>query len=210
MSLEGYLDGLGRLPDHHAWDVLRDLTDLASALPYLDHDLSEAVLPRLKTGEDFVVQYRLLTHAGHAALRLVTGEVRARVPAAEPPDRTATHPSQAAQRAVHPSVRALAQPAPRPPRPDIDRPTTAVLGPDGAGELSEAMSRYTHGVSARSAHLSVPDLRAVTRLLEMGSAHASRVLDRVAPAVDGAADAAAARAQSHSCRRRCATSPPSR
>lgn len=45
LSLEGYVDGLGRLPDQHAWDVLRDLIDIASALPYLEHDLSEAVLP---------------------------------------------------------------------------------------------------------------------------------------------------------------------
>ncbi|CAB4896339.1 MAG: hypothetical protein F2825_00200 [Actinobacteria bacterium] len=191
LSLEGYLDGLGRLPDHHAWDVLRDLTDLAAALPYLDHDLSEAVLPRLKSGEDFGVQYRMLTHAGHDALRLVSSEVRARVPAAEPAGRTATQPSRPAQRAVQASVQALAQPAPRPPRRDPDRRMTAVRGPDGAGELSAAMTRYTHAVSVRSAHLSVPDLRAVTRLLEMGCAHASRVLDRVAPAVAGAADAAA-------------------
>ena len=190
LSLEGYLGGLGRLPAEHAWGVLRDLTDLVAALPYLDHDLSEALLPRLKIGEDVGVQYGLLTHAGHDALRLVAGEVRARVPAAEPPRRTAAHPSQPAQRAAHPSVRALAQPAPRPPRTNAALPATAVRGPGFAGELSEAMIRYAHAVSARSAHLSVPDLRAVTRLLEMGSAHASSVLDRVAPAVDGAADAA--------------------
>lgn len=85
VSLEGYLDGLGRLPDHHAWDVLRDLTDIAAALPYLDHDLSEAVLPLLTSGEDFGVPYRMLTHAGHDALRLVSTELRARVPAAERP-----------------------------------------------------------------------------------------------------------------------------
>jgi hypothetical protein len=188
LSLEGYLDGLGRLPDHHAWDVLRDLTDLAAALPYLDHDLSEAVLPRLKLGEDFGIPYRMLTHSGHDALRLVAGEVRARVPAAEPPARTAA-PSPG-QRAVHPSVSALAQTAPRPPRPDTDRPKTAARGPDGAGELAETMTRYAHAVSARGAHLSVPDLRAVTRLLETGSLHVSRVLDRAAPAIVGAADAA--------------------
>jgi hypothetical protein len=190
LSLEGYLDGLGRLPDQHAWDVLRELTDLAAALPYLDHDLSEGVLPRLKAGEDFGVQYRMLAHAGHDALRLVTREVQARVPAAERAGRTAIHPSQPAQRAVRAGVQALAQPAPRPPRRDPARPT-AVRGPDGAGELSAAMTRYTHAVSVRGAHLSVPDLRAVTRLLEMGCAHTSRVLDRVAPAVAGAADAAA-------------------
>lgn len=191
VGLEGYVDGLGRLPEQHAWDVLRDLTDLAAALPYLDHDLSEAVLPLLKTGEDLGVQYGLLIHAGHDALRLLTSEVRARVPAVEPSGRAATDPSQPAQPAVHPSVRSPAQSAPRPPRADTGSPATALRAPDGAGELSEAMTRYVHAVSARSAHLSVPDLRAVSRLLEMGCTHASRVLDRAAPAVYGAADAAA-------------------
>lgn len=59
LSLEGYLDGLGRLPDQHAWDVLRDLTDLAAALPYLDCDLSEAVLPRLTPGQILGIAYRI-------------------------------------------------------------------------------------------------------------------------------------------------------
>jgi len=189
VSLESYLGGLGRLPDHHAWDVLRDLTDLAAALPYLDHDLSEAVLPAVKLGEDLGIPYRMLTHSGHDALRLVAGEVRARVPAVEPAARTAA-PSPG-QQAVHPSVATLAQTAPRPPRPDTDGPRTAARGPDGAGALAEAMTRYIHAVSARGVHLSVPDLRAVTRLLETGSLHASLVLDRVAPALAGATDAAA-------------------
>jgi hypothetical protein len=169
LSLEGYLDGLGRLPDQHAWDVLRDLTDIAAALPYLDHDLSEAVLPRLKSGADFGVPYRMLTHAGHDALRLVSTEFRARVPAAEP---FARHPAQQAQfeqqHAVHPSLRALGQTAPRPPAAVRTGAATGRRGPEGLGELAEAMTRYTHAVSARSAHLSVPDLRAVVRVLEMG------------------------------------------
>ncbi len=43
IGLEGYVDALNRLPDHHAWNVLRDLADVAAAIPYLDHDLSEVV-----------------------------------------------------------------------------------------------------------------------------------------------------------------------
>jgi hypothetical protein len=192
LSLEGYVDGLGRLPAQHAWDVLRDLSDIAAALPYLDHDLSEAVLPRLKSGEDFGMPYRMLTHAGHDALRLVSTEIRARLPATEPPARHRAQQAQLEQQhAVHPSLRALGQTAPRPPAAGSTGPATGRRGPDGPGELAESMTRYTHAVSARGAHLSVPDLRAVTRLLEMGSTHASRVLDRVAPAVVGAAEVAA-------------------
>ena len=108
LGLEAYVDGLGRLPDQHAWDVLRDLTDLAAALPYLDHDLSEAVLARLKSGEDLDIAYRMLTHSGHDALRLVTAEVRARVPAAEPPSRArAQLPQRGQQQVVPPSVQAF-------------------------------------------------------------------------------------------------------
>jgi hypothetical protein len=44
VGLELYVDVLHQLPDSTAWHVLRDLTDAAAALPYLDHDLSEAVL----------------------------------------------------------------------------------------------------------------------------------------------------------------------
>lgn len=193
LSLEGYLDGLSRLPDHHAWDALRDLTDLAAALPYLDHDLSEAVLPVVKLGEDFGIPYRMLTHAGHDALRLVAAEIRARVPTAEPPAHTGTQSrgQPIVQRAARPSVSSLSQTAPRPPRSGPPRAGTTPRGPGGAGELAEAMTRYTHAVSARGTQLSVPDLRAVARLLETGNLHAARVLDRVAPALAGAADAAA-------------------
>ena len=89
LALEGYVDSVGRLPDHIAWYVLRDLADLSAYLPYLDRDLSERQLPRLKAGEDLGVPYAMLTSAGHDALRLVAGEVRSRVPAHE---RSATSP----------------------------------------------------------------------------------------------------------------------
>ena len=84
IGLEGYVDALNRLPDHHAWNVLRDLADVAAAIPYLDHDLSEALRPELTSGEDLSVSYAQLTHAGHDALRLAAGEVRARVAPTEP------------------------------------------------------------------------------------------------------------------------------
>ena len=41
LALEGYVDSVGRLPDHIAWYVLRDLADLSACLPYPDRDLSE-------------------------------------------------------------------------------------------------------------------------------------------------------------------------
>lgn len=84
-ALEGYVDGVGRLPDQHA-----SLTDVAAALIWLDLDLSEALLPELKgAGEDLGVAYRMLAHAGHEALRVVAVEVRAPVPAAKLPARAA-------------------------------------------------------------------------------------------------------------------------
>jgi hypothetical protein len=48
------------------WFVLRDLSDLANGLVYLDRDLSEAVLVRVKAGEDMAVQFAALTSTGHS------------------------------------------------------------------------------------------------------------------------------------------------
>lgn len=73
VGLERYLAAAGQLPDRHAWAALRRLTDLAAALPALDHGLSEALLPGLRAGEDLAVSYRLLTHPGHDAVRLTAG-----------------------------------------------------------------------------------------------------------------------------------------
>ncbi len=84
IGLEGYVDALNRLPDHHAWNVLRDLADVAAAIPYLDHDLSEALRAELTAGEDLNASYVLLTHPGHDALRLAAGEVQVRVGHTEP------------------------------------------------------------------------------------------------------------------------------
>ncbi len=53
LTLEKYVDPVGRLPDGVAWFVLRDLADLAdlaNGLVYLDRDLSEAVLVRVSGG----------------------------------------------------------------------------------------------------------------------------------------------------------------
>lgn len=174
LALERYVDGLRGLPDQYVGLVLRDLADLAATLPFLDHDLSEALRPRLNRGEDFRVAYRMLAHSGHNALSRVTAEVRAHTPVAEPPALVRPHLSQLGQQVVQSGTRAL-----------------GARGPDGAGELTEAMIRFTHAVSVRSAHLSVPDLRAVTRLLESGCAHACLVLERAASAVAGAGQTAA-------------------
>jgi len=62
----------------------------------------------------------------------------------------------------------------------------------GDGELHQAMDTYVHTVLERGRNLSVGDLRAVTRLLQFGAASAAQVLDRTAPAVPGASDAATA------------------
>ena len=84
VGLEGFVDGVAKLVEEHAWGVLRDVTDLAAALPALDHGLSEAILPWLKGGEDLGVPYLMLTHPAHDAVRVCTTEIRARVPA-DPP-----------------------------------------------------------------------------------------------------------------------------
>jgi len=158
LALEGYVDSVGRLPDHTAWYVLRDLADLSACLPYLDRDLSERLLPRLKAGEDLGVPYAMLTSAGHDALRLVAGEVRSRVPAHE---RSAKAPGLLLSDA-----------------------------PVAGGELSRAVSGYLRRVVSRADNLAVADLRALTRLITLGSESTAKVLERVSTAVPEAAAAA--------------------
>jgi hypothetical protein len=81
LSLEIYVEPLRHIPDRNSWPALRDLTDLAAALPALDHDLAEAILPRLKAAEDLRTPYEMLTHPGHDAVRICATEIRSRVPA---------------------------------------------------------------------------------------------------------------------------------
>jgi hypothetical protein len=157
-ELEGFVEPLRRFPDQHSWSVLRDLADLAAAIPALDHDLSEALLPWLKGGEDLAVPYAMLTHPGHDAVRVCSTEIRSRVPA------------------VPPSIT---------PPPLIP----AVLG---TGELDEAMDRYVRTVLDRGSELSIGDMRAVARLLQVGGTHAAVALERAQQAVPGADIAAAA------------------
>ena len=161
IGLEGYVDALNRLPDHHAWNVLRDLADVAAAIPYLDHDLSEALRSELSAAEDLKMSYLRLTHPGHDALRLAAGEVRARVAPIEPP----VVGSRASVEGVG---------------------TQFQISP---GRVGEAMTRFAHAVSARGATLSVPDLRSVTRVLEAGCVSATKILERSSPVVTGASDA---------------------
>jgi hypothetical protein len=168
ISLERYVDALGRLPDAHAWAALRDLADLAAALPALDHGLSEAIRPWLSTGADLTPAYAMLTHPAHDLVRLAAGEIRARVPAAE-----------------------------HSPRRGPTAPTAAVAGARGSGsagtaDLARATAAFSDAVRARGGQLSVGDLRAVTRVLEVGGHTAAQVLHRAAPVVAGAADAALA------------------
>lgn len=158
VGLEGYVAALRLVPDQHAWAVLRDLADLAAALPALDHDLSEAILPWLKGEEDLAVPYAMLTHPAHDAIRVCSTEIRSRVPAVPPP----------------------ATPAPVVP---------AVLG---TAELDKAMDRYVRTVLNRGPALSIGDMRAVTRLLQLGGTHAAVALERAQWAVPGAHLAAAA------------------
>lgn len=84
LAWEGCIDALGKVPNRHSWPVLRDLADLASALPALDHELSEAILPWFKGDDDLAVPYALLTHFAHDAVRVCSHEIRSRVPAVPP------------------------------------------------------------------------------------------------------------------------------
>lgn len=157
-GMEIFVEPLRQVPDRNSWAVLRDLADLAAALPALDHHLSEAVLPWLKAGEDLAVPYAVLTHPGHDAVRVCASEVRSRVPA------------------VVPST------------------TAAPLMPAGlsAGEVDNAMARYVRTVLDRGPELSMGDLRAVTRLLQLGGTHAAVALERAQHAVPAAGATAAA------------------
>lgn len=158
LGLEGYVDVLGRVPDLHSWAVLRDLADLAAALPALDHDLSEAILPWLKGGEDLAVPYAMLTHPAHDAVRVCSSEIRSRVPAV-PPSGT---------------------------------PGSSIPAMLGSGELDKAMGRYVRIVLDRCSELSIGDMRAVTRLLQLGGTHAAVALERAQQAAPGVDVAAAA------------------
>lgn len=60
LGLEPLRRRAGRAARRPRPEVLRDLADVAAALPYLDHDLSEAVLPRLTSGHDLGAAYRWL------------------------------------------------------------------------------------------------------------------------------------------------------
>ena len=188
IGLEVYIDVLRQLPDRPAWAVLRDLTDVAAALPYLDHDLSEALLSGLEPAHLLDGPYRMLTHPGHDALRIVAGEVRARVPASQRSgsDVGTPHGQQHAQPRSQPGSQAT------PRRPDgspgefADR--AGGRSPAGHVDVVEAMVRYAHAVSAHGSHLSVADVKATRRLLQMGSVYAATVLERAVPALAGAVD----------------------
>lgn len=131
VGLEACVDALGQLTDQQAWDVLRDLADVAAAVPYIDHDLAEAIRPRIKAGDDLEIAYRLLSSERHDAVRIIANELRTRVPVAE------THARPGHGRSTGASIAQL------------------VSDPDDSGDLTEGMIRYTHTVSARSDTLSV-------------------------------------------------------
>lgn len=83
VGLEAYVDALPDLPGEFAWYALRDLADLAAAVPLLDHGLSEALLPQLTADPALCTAYELLTTTPHDPVRICAGEIRVRV---APPD----------------------------------------------------------------------------------------------------------------------------
>ena len=190
VGLELYVDVLHQLPDSTAWHVLRDLTDAAAALPYLDHDLSEALLLTRTSAAQVQEAYRQLIHSGHHAVRIVTADVRARVPA--PSSRSDAAAGRRSNTAVPPDGTAPAVPGDRwLVATGAEQHRGRVLpGSLAATALAESMTRCTHTVSARGAHVSIVDVKAVRRLLELGANGAAAVLERAAPVLAGAAEVA--------------------
>jgi hypothetical protein len=190
LGLEVYVDVLHQLPDSTAWHVLRDLTDAAAALPYLDHDLSEAVRLTRTSAAQVQEAYRQLIHPGHHAVRIVTADVRARVPA--PPNRSAAPPHRHMQMAASPEPTASAAAEDGSPlsAAAAQQGTTVRPGSVAAVTVTEQMARCAHAISARGAHLSIIDVKAVRRLVELGARSAAAVLERAAPVLPGATDVA--------------------
>ena len=190
VGLELYVDVLHQLPDSTAWHVLRDLTDAAAALPYLDHDLSEAVLLTRTSAAQVQEGYRQLIHSGHHAVRIVAADVRARVPA--PSRRSDAAPEHRCNAAVPSDAMAPAVAGDRwLVETSAEQHRGALLpGSRAASALAESMTRCAHAVSARGAHVSIVDVRAVRRLLELGANSAAAVLERAAPVLAGAAEVA--------------------
>lgn len=200
VGLERYVDALAELPAGTAWKALGELADVAAALPYLDHDLSQAVHAHpLGAGEDLSVPERLLTSTRHSLVRLTAQEVR---------DRLRHLPERADARQTDGSAIRAARDRPQAQggpvgglQTQVELPTpigavaaARAYGPQGAGRLTdveESMVRVVHAVSARSADLSASEIKAVAALIEAGATTAAATLRRVAPAVPGAEQAAA-------------------
>jgi hypothetical protein len=190
LGLELYVDVLQHLPDSTAWHVLRDLTDAAAALPYLDHDLSEALLLSRTSDAQIQEAYRQLIHPGHHAVRIVTADVRARVPA--PPNRSDTADHRLTTTAAPPDRAAPAAAGARWPVATGAAQQGGLVQPGSlaAAAVAEQMTRCAHAVSARGRNVSIVDVKAVRRLLELGASSAAGVLERAAPVLTGAAEVA--------------------
>lgn len=78
--LERSLETVDRLPGGSAWRALRDLADVAAALPHLDSDLADAARGQLAVSPAGALSWEALTaDEAHSAVRICAEELRARL-----------------------------------------------------------------------------------------------------------------------------------
>lgn len=80
LSLQRHNAGLGELPGPVAWQILREVSDVAAALPYLDSDLA-ALVEGAGPVSPLLAQALQQLRAPHDWVRLGAAELRGRVPA---------------------------------------------------------------------------------------------------------------------------------
>ncbi|MGH8774413.1 MAG: hypothetical protein ACRDWI_04320 [Jiangellaceae bacterium] len=162
IALEAYSGAMGRLPDDVAWKVVRDLSDIAAALSYLDGDLAE-LLP-----SDHPASAMLAEGGGQGVLRVAAVEAQARIDhhlaGAMPPD-----PEH--RRGIG---------------------GTRLPAPNGVHELAAVTRHLAAVMAHRSSDLSIDEVKAVARLLHGGFDNVAAILERPPAASDDWKRAAAA------------------
>lgn len=150
ICLESYVDALGRLPEECRWAVLRDLTDIAAALPELDADLAASLPP------DHPALRQLSRGPQHDVLRLA-----ARVASAHLDSR-------------HAEV------LPRSPVSVGLRHAPELRCPTGVRDLPAATQGLAAAVRQRGPSIAIDEIRSVVRMLRGGLEDVAAVLERPA------------------------------
>ena len=162
IALEAYSGAMRRLPDDVAWKVVRDLSDVATALSHLDGDLVEM----LPSGHP--ASATLGDGGMHGVLRVAAVEAQVRID------------------------HHLAGAAPVDPEPRPGIGGTRVAPAAGVRDLAGVTRQLAAVVAHRSSDLSIDEVRAVARLLHGGLDNVAAILDRPVAPPDEWKDAAAA------------------